>query len=37
MTYLIGQIKDDTPLLVVAFEDEAKYLGTELPILITGR
>lgn len=36
MTYLIGQIKDDTPLLVVAFEEEAKYLGTDQPVLITG-
>jgi adenosylhomocysteine nucleosidase len=36
MTHLIGQIKDDTPLLVVAFEEEAKYLGTDHPMLITG-
>lgn len=36
MTHLIGQIKDGTPLLVVAFEEEAKYLGTDHPMLITG-
>lgn len=36
MTYLTGQIKDDAPLLVVAFEEEAKYLRTEHPVLITG-
>ncbi|NMO49674.1 nucleoside phosphorylase [Actinoplanes sp. TBRC 11911] len=36
MTHLIGQITDDAPLLVVAFEEEAKYLGTDHPMLITG-
>ena len=36
MTYLTGQIKDDAPLLVVAFEEEAKYLRTDHPVLITG-
>ena len=36
MTHLIGQIKDNMPLLVVAFEEEAQYLGTDHPILITG-
>jgi adenosylhomocysteine nucleosidase len=35
-TQLIGQIKDDRPLLVVAFEEEAKYLGDDHPVLITG-
>jgi adenosylhomocysteine nucleosidase len=33
---LIGRIRDDVPLLVVAFEEEARYLGTDLPVLITG-
>ena len=36
MTHLVGQIKDHMPLLVVAFEEEAKYLQTEHPVLING-
>lgn len=33
---LIGTISPDRPLLVVAVADEAQFLPTELPVLITG-
>jgi adenosylhomocysteine nucleosidase len=33
---LRGTITPDLPLLVVAVEEEAAYLGDELPVLITG-
>lgn len=36
MTHLIGQVRDNMPLLVTAFEQKAKFLGTDHPILITG-
>ncbi len=34
--HLIGQIERDRPLVVVAVEEEAAHLGTDLPVLITG-
>ncbi|WP_240670378.1 nucleosidase [Actinoplanes solisilvae] len=36
MNKLIGRIRDDAPLLVAAFEEEARHLETDLPVLITG-
>lgn len=33
---LIGEIRADTPLVVVALAEEAAYLGERLPVLLTG-
>jgi adenosylhomocysteine nucleosidase len=33
---LIGKITTDRPLLVVAVKEEAQYLDTDLPVLLTG-
>ncbi|MFJ3890948.1 nucleosidase [Streptomyces rubrogriseus] len=33
---LIGKISNDRPLLVLAVEEEAQYLDTSLPVLLTG-
>jgi adenosylhomocysteine nucleosidase len=33
---LIGEIAPDRPLLVVALPEEAQFIGSELPILMTG-
>jgi adenosylhomocysteine nucleosidase len=33
---LTGTVRDDRPLLVVALDEEARQLGDDLPVLITG-
>ncbi|MEV6369355.1 nucleosidase [Micromonospora musae] len=33
---LRGKIRPDAPLLVLALEEEAAHLGTDLPVLVTG-
>jgi adenosylhomocysteine nucleosidase len=33
---IVGQIRPDRPLFVLAVEEEAEFLGTELPVLLTG-
>ena len=36
MNKLIGRIRDGVPLIVAAFEEEARFLDNDLPVLITG-